>query len=159
MEKTIDENLKNIKTFIPILFALITSIIAFLFVKEIEITKEIAIFLSFTLSLLFIAFIAIMCSLFGKTQYKTIEKKIRIKFSPYEFESYCYLSDKKFINCIEHYAKCCLSKEEIVQLKFIKQKINEFIYRRNCLKIAFIIIVFGSAFLIAFLFLYPFTLK
>lgn len=144
MEKLVDEKLKNIKTFTPILLTIISSVIAFLLAIDANMDDNAEKVLFGALGLLLISFIIMIVSFFGKTNYKAIVKESRKKFAPDQFDSYCYLSDAEFLKKIKKYAKRDLTENECITAQFIKQKINECVFRRNCVNIALTVVEIGA---------------
>jgi heme/copper-type cytochrome/quinol oxidase subunit 4 len=147
IEKIVDQKLNNIKTFTPILLTIITSVIAFLLAMETDIKQDSAKAILLALGVLLVSFFVMIISYFGKISYKAKEKKKKTKFEPHQFDSYCYLSDENFLTNLKEYASRNLTDKESLLAKTIKQKINECIYRRNCVNIALVIVEIGSAIL------------
>ena len=159
MNDTVDEKLKNIKVYTPILSAVITSIIAFLFASNVELSPKTTIIFMVALGFLLIAFVQIIVSFFGRTYYKPTIKKIKMEFTPHIFHSYCYLSDENFCKHIKSYIKKDLTEKEILEINFLKQKINECVYRRQWLNSALGILEAGTVILIIICFISPFVLQ
>ena len=72
MEKMIDEKLSNLKTFIPILFTVITSVLAFLFVQDTPNEKTMKAY-AFVIIFLLFAFISLILSYCVKNHYKALQ--------------------------------------------------------------------------------------
>ena len=121
MEKMIDEKLSNLKTFIPILFTVITSVLAFLFVQDTPNEKTMKAY-AFVIIFLLFAFISLILSYCVKNHYKADTKETDIDFSPYNLKSYCFLSDKDFSKKLSEYANRPLTEKELLTANFIKQK-------------------------------------
>ena len=143
MENMIEGKLSNLKTFIPILFTIITSVIAFLFVEEAN-DKEILRGYLLVLAVLLISFIFLIISYFVKNHYKAVKLETDTEFSPYNLKSYCFISDDEFIRKISDYAERPLSDKELISANFIKQKINEYATRRVFSSIALSIVIIGT---------------
>ena len=157
MEKLVDEKLKNIKTFTPILLTIISSVIAFLLAIDANMDDNAEKVLFGALGLLLISFIIMIVSFFGKTNYKAIVKESRKKFAPDQFDSYCYLSDADFLKKMKKYAKRDLTEKEYIIAQFIKQKINECIFRRKRVNIALSVVAIGALILVIVCFVIAFT--
>lgn len=144
MEKLVDEKLSNLKTFIPVLFTVVTSVVAFLFVSEVGDTKTLNGYLV-VCGILLIAFIVLIISFFGRAYYKAKEKQSDIEFCPHNMNSYIDLSDCIFIEKLNSYAGRELNNTEKVRAIFIKQKINEYATRKKLVNIALGIVEVGAA--------------
>ncbi len=157
IEKAVDEKLKNIKAFAPILFTIITSVIAFLLAIKVDINQDSTKVLFFALGILLISFVIMMVSFFGRTHYKAKNKKTKTYFEIVRFDSYCYLSDKIFLDNLKEYAQRDLTESEFLTAIFIKQKINEYVFRRTCANWALSVIEIGALILAITCFLFPFV--
>lgn len=144
MEKIIDDKLANQKVFIPILLTVVTSVIAFLFVHNLgdDVITIQMYFLVFCYALL--CFAILVVSLFGQSDYDAKVKKTRKNFQPYKLSSYCYLSDSEYMCKLAKYAGRSLTYEEALSAKCIKQKINEYAFKKDCLNIALGIVLAGA---------------
>lgn len=156
IEKTVDEKLKNIKTFTPILITIITSVIAFLLPMKVDMSQDSTNVLLFALGVLLVSFIIIVVSFFGRTHYKAIIKTTNKVFVPHQFDSYCYLSDTMFLDNLKEYAQRDLTEKESLTANFVKQRINECIFRRNCINVALSAVETGSLILAISCFVFPF---
>lgn len=151
MEKMVDEKLANLKTFIPIIFTIITSVIAFFFVTEFNINdSKTAQFYMLILGVLLCAFIALIVSSFAKIDYKEIQKGNKNQpFLPHKLNTYLNLSDAQFVLYVKNYANRSLTDAELLRINMLKQKVNEFRFRRNFVNFAFIIVIIGALLLAA----------
>lgn len=156
MEKLVDDKLKNAKTFTPILFTIVTSVIAYLFVTEIEIGTSFSKICMVVLGIFFVAFVLMIASFFGKVHYDATISPLVSEFAPHKFHTYCYLSDDDFIKCLEIYANRELTDNEMLTVNFLKQKINEYLFRWKRIVVALVIVEIGAVLLAAICFLYPF---
>ena len=136
IEKTTDEKLKNTKKFTTALLTIVTSIIAFILVMEVDVKQISSRGLLIALGVLLVLFNIIIVSFFGKINYKAIEKKTKKDFEPHLFDSYCYLSDDAFVVELEKYINRNLTDVELLIAKNIKQKINESVFIRTCVNFA-----------------------
>lgn len=143
MEKIIDDKLANQKVFMPILLTVVTSVIAFLFVHNLgdDVNTIQMYFMVFCYALLCFAILVI--SLFGQSDYDAKVKKTKKAFQPHKLSSYCYLSDEEYLRKLKKYAGRSLTYEEILSAKCIKQKINEYAFKKGCLNIALGIVLAG----------------
>lgn len=143
MEQMVDEKLGNLKSFIPIIFTVITSVIAFMFVDEIADEKTLKGYM-FIIAILLLAFIVLIMSYFVRNYYTPIKMKIEVDFLPYNLNSYCFLSDEDFIKIVSNYAGRSLTDNEMLNVNFLKQKINEYIKRKMYVSIALSIVILGA---------------
>jgi hypothetical protein len=143
MEKIVDDKLANQKVFIPILLTVITSVIAFLFVHNLgdDLVTIQMYFLVFCYALL--CFTILILSLFGQSDYDAKVKKTMKPFQPHRLSSYCYLSDEEYLCKLRKYAGRDLSHEEKLSAQCIKQKINEYAFKKGCLNVALGIVLAG----------------
>ena len=143
MEKIIDDKLANQKVFIPILLTVVTSVIAFLFVHNLgnNVATIQMYFMVFSYALL--CFTILILSLFGKSDYDAKVKKTEKSFQPHKLSSYCYLSDDDYMCKLAKYAGRSLTYEEALSAKCIKQKINEYAFKKCYLNIALGIVLLG----------------
>lgn len=146
MEKMVDEKLASLKVATPILFTIITSVVAFLYVDDIADTTLIKLY-SGTIGVLLIAFVFLLLSYFGKSFYAPIVMNVEFVFSPYDLTSYCFLTDEKFIENLSIYAARELSESELLSANFLKQKINEYTVKKIYVSIALSVLIVGTAFL------------
>lgn len=143
MEKIIDDKLANQKVFIPILLTVVTSVIAFLFVTNLgNDTNTIQMYLMVFIYAL-LCFAILIISLFGKSDYDAKVKKTKQSFQPHKLSSYCYLSDSEYMCKLSKYAGRSLTYEEALSAKCIKQKINEYAFKKSCLNVALSIVLAG----------------
>lgn len=143
IEKMVDEKLSNLKNFIPVLFTVVTSVVAFLFATEVGDTETLRGYL-FVCGVLLFAFIILITSFFGRPYYQAKEKKVNVEFCPYDMNSYINLSDLAFIEKLKLYAGRELDDVESVRAIFIKQKINEYATRKSAVNIALGIVEVGA---------------
>lgn len=146
MEKLVDEKLANLKTFIPIIFTIVTSVIAFFFVTEFKISEESSVqFYMLVLGVLLCAFIALIVSSFTLIDYSgTKKEKPQQILVPYKLSTYLELSDAQFVLCIKNYVKRPLTEEECLRANMLKQKINELKFRKQWVTFALWIVVIGT---------------
>ena len=97
--------------------------------------------------LLLIAFVSILLVLIPREEYKDEPKKKNKKvftFNPLSIKTYVNLSEKEFISNLQKYLDANFSKTELIQVKLLKQKINEYRYKLNVIKIAYKILIWGA---------------
>ena len=146
MEKMVDEKLASLKVATPILFTIITSVVAFLYVDDIVDATLIKLY-SGTIGVLLIAFIVLLLSYFVKNFYTPTVINVELNFSPYDLRSYCFLTDEKFLEKLSNYAERDLTETELLSANFLKQKINEYIAKKIFVSIALSILIIGTVFL------------
>lgn len=143
MENMIDGKLSGLKTFIPILFTVITSVIAFLFVEEVADENLLRAYM-FVIAVLLVAFIVLIISYFVKNHYKAIKLETIVEFLPYNLNSYCFVSDDEFLRKLSGYAERPLTAKELLSASFIKQKVNEYATRRIFISIVLAVLIVGT---------------
>lgn len=148
MEKIIDDKLASQKVFMPILFTVVTSVIAFLFVTNLgnDVNTIQMYLMVFIYALL--CFAILIVSLFGKSDYDAKVKKTKKSFQPYKLRSYCYLSDSEYMCKLAKYAGRSLTYEEALSAQCIKQKINEYAFKKGCLNVVLSIVLTGVLILV-----------
>lgn len=112
IEKAVDEKLKNVKTFVPVLFTVITALIAYISQRDVDKHSYSLRVWYLAYGTLFAMFILMMASFIGRKHYNAKEKKPKIKFQVHRFDSYCYLSDDNFVAKLSHYANRELTDDE-----------------------------------------------
>lgn len=148
MEKIVDDKLSSQKVFMPILLTVITSIIAFLFVQNLgsDIQTVRMYLLVFCYALL--CFGVLIISLLGQSDYDAKVKKTNKAFQPERLSSYCNLPDEEYLYKLKKYAGRNLTYEETLSARCIKQKINEYAYKKRCLNMVLGILLTGVILLV-----------
>lgn len=140
MEKIVDDKISSLRTFVPLLLAVITSVIAFLMVYEVDITTYQGKFISLICAVALVLFITLINWLMGKISYKAKVRKIKSEFDPVSLQTYCYLSDEDFLEQMKVYVSRDLSEIEILKAKYLKQKVNEYISKKGTIETVYIIV-------------------
>lgn len=153
MEKIADEKLASLNNFIPILLSIITSILAFLLVYEVDISTDAGKLLFAVAGSLMFFFAVLIDTQFRKSTYKAVVYKSRKPFNPANLQTYCYLSDDDFQRCMREYAGRKLTEMERYRVYYLKQKINEYIRKSRTVDAIYSVIVIGAVILAASLFL------
>ena len=143
MEKIIDDKLANQKVFTPTLFTVVTSIIAFLFVHNLGNNVQTVQLYLLVFCYALVCFTVLIISLFGQSDYNAKVKKINKPFQPHRLSTYCYLSDEDYLNKLRQYTGRELTHKESLSAKCIKQKINEYAFKKSCLNVVLGIILVG----------------
>ena len=143
MEKIVDDKLANQKVFMPILLTVVTSIIAFLFVQNLGSDVQTVRMYMMVFCYVLLCFAILLLTLFGKSDYSAKVKKGRKPFQPHQLSTYCNLSDEDYLGRLTNYAGRKLTHEESLSAKCIKQKINEYVFKKSCLNVVLVIIMAG----------------
>lgn len=146
IEKMINEKLEGLKFGLPLILTIITALIGFLFLEKYD-EKSVLYVAIVAMLLLLIAFISILLVLIPKEEYKDELKRKNKKvfiFNPLNIKTYINLSEKEFISNLQKYIGVNFSKIELVQIKLLKQKINEYRYKSNVIRIAYKILIGGA---------------
>ena len=143
MEKLADEKLANQKVFTPILLTVVTSIIAFLFVQNLGDDKQTVQIYLMVFSYALFCFVMLIIALFGRSDYDAKVRKTKEQFQPHRLSTYCYLSDENYLSVLKRYAGRELTHVECLSANCIKQKINEYVFKKDYLNIVLVIILVG----------------
>lgn len=142
----INEKLEGLKFGLPLILTIITALIGFLFLEKYD-GKSVLYVAIVAMLLLLIAFISILLVLIPKEEYKDELKRKNKKvfiFNPLNIKTYINLSEKEFISNLQKYIGVNFSKIELVQIKLLKQKISEYRYKSNVIRIAYKILIGGA---------------
>lgn len=155
IEKLVDGKLTNLKVFFPLVFTVITSLVAFLFLSDFGATENNGRSQMLVLGVILVAFAAMIISIRIVPFYKAREKKKKIpEFAPHNLDSYLYISDESFIKCIAEYVGNNLTNSDLLYIHMVKQRINELAYRKKWIGIAFWILIIGTGVIAAICILY-----
>lgn len=146
MEQMISEKLEGLKFGLPLILTIITALIGFVFLEKYE-GNNIFYFAIIAMILLLIAFVSILLVLIPREEYKDEPKKKNKKafdFNPLSIKTYINLSEKEFISNLQKYLGINFSKVELIQVKLLKQKINEYRYKLNVIRLAYKILIGGA---------------
>lgn len=145
MEKMIDSKISNLKLATPFVFSIVTAVITYFLFLEVDLSETNTIkFYMLVIGLLLIAFILLILSYWGKSSYKCRVKPSRLPFEPSDLKSYDKISDVEFIDCLQKYANSTMTDMELLRIKMLKQKTNEFVYRKRLVNIALGILIVGA---------------
>ncbi|MBO5715821.1 MAG: hypothetical protein J6S23_05465 [Clostridia bacterium] len=153
MEKMIDEKLQSMKFFIPFVLTIVTSLLAYLFTTTSNAFDDyIYIIVAYLLLCLGSILRAYKPSnrYIGKESWFKFEKKLKrnLEFypdiQPWNMESYINLSDTEFITRLEKFVSRKLYQDELMSAQFLKQKINEYRYKKRNISISYTVIIVGA---------------
>ena len=159
MEKLIDEKLQSMKFFIPFVLTIVTSLLAYLFTTTDDLFDDL---IYLVVGYLFLCLASILRAYKPSNRY--IGKESSFKFmkklkrnlefyseiEPWNMESYINLSDTEFITRLEKFANRKLYYDELMLAQFLKQKVNEYRYKKRNLSISYRVIIGGALFLALF---------
>ena len=159
MEKLIDEKLQSMKFFIPFVLTIVTSLLAYLFTTSDDLFDDL---IYLVVGYLFLCLASILRAYKPSNRY--IGKESSFKFmkklkrnlefyseiEPWNMESYINLSDTEFITRLEKFANRKLYYDELMLAQFLKQKVNEYRYKKRNLSISYRVIIGGALFLALF---------
>ena len=145
----IDKRIENIKYGLPLILTVITALIGFLFLQQYE-SKNVFYFAMIVMIFLILSFISILMVLIPKVKYNDTPEKNkfeRLEFNPLDIRTYLYLDEKIFIDKLSEYLQCEFSKEELFEIKSLKQSINEYRFKKSKIEIAYKILIGGAVIL------------
>lgn len=159
MEKMVDDKLQSMKFFIPFVLTIVTSLLAYLFTTTDDLFDD---FIYLVVGYLFLCLASILRAYkpsnryIGKENGSKLMKKLKRNLEyysdiePWNMESYINLSDTEFITRLEKFANRKLYHNELMLAQFLKQKVNEYRYKKRNLSISYGVIIGGALFLALF---------
>ena len=160
MEKLIDEKLQSMKFFIPFVLTIVTSLLAYLFTTTDDLFDDL---IYPVVGYLFLCLASILRAYKPSNRYigkessfkfmKKLKRKLEFysEIEPWNMESYINLSDTEFITRLEKFANRKLYHDELMSAQFLKQKINEYMYKKRNISLSYTVIIVG-AFALALIF-------
>lgn len=159
MEKMVDDKLQSMKFFIPFVLTIVTSLLAYLFTTTDDLFDDL---IYLVVGYLFLCLASILRAYkpsnryIGKESIFKFMKKLKrnlefySEIEPWNMDSYINLSDTEFITRLEKFAYRKLYSRELMSANFLKQKINEYRYKKQNLSIAYMVIIVGASLLAVF---------
>ncbi len=153
MEKSIEDKLQSMRSFVPFVITIVTSLLAYLFTTANNSFDD---FIYVIVAYLLISLCSIFIAYFPHNNYKgnsdkpkwlyKIQKSTETytDFQPWNIASCIYLSDDDFIVQFETFVNKKLSQIELASANFLKQRINEYRYKKRCISISYIVIIAGA---------------
>ena len=134
MEQLIQGKLDSLKSAVPILFTIVTSVLAFFFLENFELTEENSsiVFIVIGLGLVLLLMIAIANFSLPKYKESIISLKMDEDFEPWNIDTYIWTGDGEFLIGMSTYCGRELTTLEAMRIRILKEKINEF-RRKNIL--------------------------
>ena len=155
MTKQVDEKLLSLRSFSPLILTIVTSMIAYIVTQNF--TDDLLWFGVVLVGYSLICLALIFLAFYPKKHYlsdapKKVNRlcvifKLRTEFVPWNLASYIGLSDDEFIMKLQNYFSKELTIEEKIHANFLKQKTNEYSYKRRQLSLSYIIIIVGAVIL------------
>ena len=153
MTKQVEDRLVSLKAFSPLLLTIITSLLAYLMTQSFP--NDFSWFMFIIVGSLLICLASIFMAYFPKKYYisdapKKVNRfyvifKPQANFEPWNIASYIGLSDADFIIKLQDFLDKELSCEELLLAQFLKQKTNEYAYKRQLMSLSYIVIILGAA--------------
>lgn len=146
--KSVDEivsyKLQHVNVVLPALMAIVTPILAYLFVTKIS-KEQMVVFEIATLCVLLAFGILIWANipLVSRSQKKTNKIDLEKAFVPSDLRLSAYLSDEDFLKAYQSFFGRAMTIEERTAVALLKNKINDLRFRVNCLGIVYGIILLG----------------
>ena len=152
MEKLIQGKIESLKTALPALFTIITSVITFFFLENFSIDMnnkiQVKMWLVFFCGLL-VLLVLILIGNFSVYKYKSkINIRLKKNFKPWDLSTYIWSGDEQFLDGMERYAGFELSENEKTRVNILKEKVNEFRIKNIIMCIVHAIIMLVLAFLV-----------
>ena len=134
MEQLLQGKLDSLKSTIPTLFTIVSSILAFLFVEDLsgDESNYVAILVIIGVGLLLLLFITIANFSVLKYPEFFISFKMSEDFTPWDIGTYIWTGDEEFLDGMFAYCGRDLTELEIIRIRILKGKVNEF-RRKNFL--------------------------
>ena len=155
MTKQVDEKLLSLRSFSPLILTIVTSMIAYIVTQKF--TDDLLWFGVVLIGYSLICLALIFLAFYPKKHYlsdapKKVNRlcvifKLGTEFVPWNLASYIGLSDDEFIMKLQNYFSKELTIEEKIHANFLKQKTNEYSYKRRLLSLSYIIIIVGAVIL------------
>ena len=152
MTKQVEDRLVSLKAFSPWLLTIITSLLAYLMTQSFP--NDLSCFMFVIVGYLLICLASIFAAYFPKKYYisdapKKVNRfyvtfKLQTNFEPWNIASYIGLSDTDFITKLQGFLGKDLSCEELLLARFLKQKTNEYAYKRQLMSLSYIVIILGA---------------
>ena len=153
MDKLATDKLKSIKSFIPIMFSIITSSLVLLLSEKIGDDKNSTIGFLSMISYLLFSLICLVIAYIPKCNYEYSKEK-KHYFNPenspfdiYDFYSY-KIYDEDFVSELAKIKNEPLTINERLTATSIKQKVNAYFYKKRLINMVNFIFILGSALLI-----------
>lgn len=152
MTKQVEDRLSSLKSFSPLLLTIITSLLAYFMTQSFP--NDLDWFIFLIIGYLLICLASIFLAYFPKKYYisdapKKVNRfyvvfKLQSQFEPWNIASYIGLSDTDFIIKLQEFLNKELSCEELLLAQFLKQKTNEYTYKRQLMSLSYIVIILGA---------------
>ena len=143
MLQMVENKIESVKSYLPIIFTVVTSVLAFIFsVRTDPNDNSILKFYLFVITLLLGMFILLIICYNTKIYYQDkITKKHKLPSDYLNISTFWEISCEDFIKNIEQLLKRSLTDEELLQVRIIKQKTNEYRFKKKCLEIVNSIVI------------------
>lgn len=152
MTKQVEDRLVSLKAFSPLLLTIITSLLAYLMTQSFP--NDFSWFMFIIVGYLLICLASILAAYFPKKYYISdatkkanrfyVIFKPQANFEPWNIASYIGLSDADFIIKLQDFLDKELSCEELLLAQFLKQKTNEYAYKRQLMSLSYFVIILGA---------------
>lgn len=156
MSELIDRKLDGCKTGLPMILTIVTSVIAFLFAAKFK-DKELFDVAIAALALLLVTFISLLIASMPLSWNIQLESYLfnwtpRRRFNPSDCSTYLKMDKDEFTKSLSEYLDTDFIEEEKQKVEFLKNKINEYNFKKAWLNIAYMVLIVGAIMLIVLLF-------
>ena len=150
MEQLVQGKLDSLKSAVPILFTIVTSILAFFFLENFELTEENSniVFVVVGVGLVLLLLIAIANFSLPKYKESIISFKMSENFEPWNVGTYIWTGDEEFLDGMSAYCGRELTILEVARIRILKEKINEFRWKNILLVLTQGVMMLGIAMLL-----------
>lgn len=155
MTKYVEGKLATCSAGTPLILTIVTTLLAFFFTQNYYPTEEVYNTVIYIVAYLLICFICILFVYIPKGYYgengknsRFLSKKKKFDFYPCCINTYMNLTMEIFIEEMQKHFSVEFSKAEIIELHFLKEKINEYRIKKRFLNIAYAIILIGTGLLL-----------
>ena len=150
----VEEKLDACKGGLPLIFTMITSLLAFLLLANFE-SKNVMYLAIPAAILLMVALVSLLLTYCPRAMYKESKlagkkkKGKNFEFDPSNIKSYLNLTRQQFVESLQQYLGKELTVEQKLQADLLKNKADEYNYKQKLLKVSYGVLIGGTLTLIA----------
>ncbi len=144
VDEIVSHKLQHINIVLTALMAIVTSVLAYLFVVEIAKEQIVAVEIASLFALLIFGILLwAHLPVISRSQKKSKREYLNKVFSPSDLKLGAGLNDMDFLNAYQTYFKKKLTVQEETAVVLLKNKLNELRFRTNCLIRVFSLCLIG----------------
>lgn len=146
VDEIVSHKLQHISIVLTALMAIVTSVLAYLFVVEIAKEQMVAVEIASLFALLILGILLwAYLPVISRSQKKSKREYLNRVFSPSDLKLGAGLNDMDFLNAYQTYFKKKLTIQEETAVILLKNKLNELRFRTSCLVYVFSLCLLGCA--------------